>query len=196
MTSNDSCSITPDFPRSGYLLLLFIFDSEENEILGLYPLESIFTDLDEGARAAQEIRKLEEEVEHIQIPDECLLIPIKYKSKYPMRKEHWEKPSVTYDAFDRMKLFLTAARQPSLYSLLVTPGSYINEKWLFHASLPFTGKREVVENFMYMSDLPVDERAKYSAIYSMGEKMRFNFETREISEISNDLIITEGEIAN
>ncbi len=95
----------------------------------------------------------------------------------------------------RVRAFAPVAHYPEMYSLLVTPFVYDDtvKQWHFSATLPFVAndmQQSVLEKFMYTSDQIVEPRAKYSAIYAMGEKLQFNWRTAETKPI--DQSITKG----
>jgi hypothetical protein len=82
---------------------------------------------------------------------------------------------------DRLRLFKKAADKPELYKLLVTP-SFLEETWTFEAALPFfiSSPLTLIERFMLSSDWPVAQEAKFSAFYTFGKPLRFNWRTKAI----------------
>lgn len=182
------CSLVPVFPETAYMLFLFIL--HKDELIGVIPLDSIYATTAMASEGVIQSVKQFETIDHsITVPEECLLIPLTRKSEYPLKKEFWEKPAISYNSQMRVKTFSSVIEYPSFYSLLVTPYVYDDKtnEWHFSAALPLIDPDDTktIEHFMITSDHVVEPRAKNAAIYTMGKKLRFNWETKEIKPFDN-----------
>lgn len=177
------CSLEPEFPAKAYLLYFFIL--HQDQLMGMVPLEPIFT-LPAGASEAVQnmLNQFDTMKEVVTIPHECLLIPLTRHGLFPLRKEFWKKPALTYDYHARVKTFSGVSDHPSFYSLLVTPSVFddMTKEWHLNAAIPLDTPEDTktIEQFMFNSDYVVEPRAKHAGIYTMGEKIRFNWETQEM----------------
>lgn len=124
-----------------------------------------------------------EKTNALNIVDTSVIVPITLQRLYPLKREFWENPSVHYDAFDRLKGFWNAVERPNFYQLLVTP-LWVNKELFFHAAIPFyvSSTDRDIESFMLTSDYPVDERAKFAALYTLGIPLRFNWKTGDVTK--------------
>lgn len=185
--TKEYCTLEPIFPKHAYLVFLFMLHKEE--LLGVIPLESIYTSPTDAAKAIHgTIQQYEIKLEPVSIPYECLLVPLTFQESFPLRKEYWGKSTVNYDYHTRVNTFFPVIECPPIYNLLVTPFAYDDFKktWYLSAALPVTDiKTKAVERFMYTTDYVVEPRAKNAAFYKMGEKMRFNWQTQTIKPFEN-----------
>ncbi len=177
------CTLDPEFPEKAYMIFLFILHNDQ--IVGTLPLDAIYDDTDHAADGVKQIiEQLESSQKPVTVPHECILIPITKYSLFPLKKEYWKKPSISYNEQTRIISFRPVLNNPSLFALLVTPYSYDDtvKKWYLHAAMPLANEKDVkpVERFMQVSDYVVEPRAKFAAIYTIGEKMRFNWNTKEV----------------
>lgn len=179
------CSLEPVFPKEAYILFLFVL--HKDQAIGLVPLDGIYETVEEAADATHDVLQQLGETEHITVPEECLLVPITLHSLFPMKRGYWSKPTLSYDQQLRVKAFSNVADCPSLYNLLVTPYLYdeMNDIWHLNATIPLVGDEHtnIIERFMKNSDQIVEPRAKYSAVYSLGDKLQFNWQTKEVKSI-------------
>ena len=179
----DYCSLEPIFPERAFMLFLLVL--HKDQLLGIVPVDSIYTTPDNASLGVEDtVKQFETMDQEITIPKECLLIPLQRESLYPLRKEFWTKPQLTYNSQLRMKTFSGFYEHPTFYSLLVTPFALDDKTntWYLHAALPLIDKKEttLIERFMKTSDHVVEPRAKYAALYSTDQKLRFNWATGEI----------------
>lgn len=190
------CSLTPEFPETAYLLFLFVM--HQGEAVGMVPLEAIYPTINEASEAVENVLANLGETKHIAVPEEALLIPITFSALFPMREEFWKKPALSYDQQMRVRAFTPVAQYPTMYSLLVTPYVFDDEtkEWYFNATLPMLEANHVhtIEQFMFKSDQVVEPRAKYSAIYTIGQKKRFNWKTKELKDIEQSVDEVLGKI--
>lgn len=178
------CYLDPKFPKEAFLLYIFLFHKVQEKPIGLIPFDGIYKSPDEAADAVPPVvEKAAMDTSYIH-PD-GVLVPIRFHSHYPLRKEFWVEPTMKYEGFDRSLLFMPVIRSPELYHVLVVPQFIKGKKTIFNPALPLKNINDTktIENFMLTSDLVVDGRAKYAAIYSLGKSLRFNWETRKISEV-------------
>lgn len=181
------CSRTPQFPLRAYIVYFFM--SEENKMSMVYPLESIYKTVSEIQSAAQNYAAALEEKDTMDIVHTAVIIPINFDRLYNLKQEFWDNPILHYDEIDRMRAFLHVAEKPQLYKLVVTPMWYEEELHL-SAAIPFyiSSADSEIDKFMFTSDYPVDERAKYAAIYTLGTPLRLNWKTGEISELTEKAV--------
>lgn len=180
--TKDYCSLTPVFPDKAYLIYIFILHN--GQLVALLPLDTIFSDPDtaiEGVKAA--ISQLDPVSQNMTILEECIIIPMQYQSLFSLKKEYWKKPVLHYSPQVRAKTFLPVIENPLFFSILVTPFVFDDTTsiWHFSAALPLINPPDTkeIEKFMYQSDHVVEIRAKNAAIYSLENKLRFNWKTGE-----------------
>lgn len=174
------CSVDPKFPKKGYLVTFF-FSNEVNQ--SIYPIENFYLRPQDAIPDMQEMRT---KYPDTQIYSELILVPLHFNHHIEMKKEYWtESKSLPYNIQDRIKVFLRFLGEPVFYEMLVVcSGKDRKKKWRFNSAIPLklNASQKEIDNFMYNSNLPVDERSKYSAIYSIGTPKRFNWETGEITK--------------
>lgn len=174
------CTINPNFPKKGYLVIFF-FVNKVNE--SIYPIDNLYL---HPKDAIPDLQKLREKYPDTEIHHESILVPLHFNHHIEMRKEYWtESKSLPYDISDRIKVFLRFLEKPDFYEMFVVCGGKDDKKkWHFNSAIPLkinTSQKEI-DNFMFTSNLPVDERSKYSAIYTVGTPKRFNWETGKITK--------------
>lgn len=187
------CSLDPVFPEKAYLVFLFVIHEEQH--IGLVPLDGIYETTEAAAAAVETILSQLSKTQHVTVAEEALIIPIIKSDLFHMRRGFWTTPSFEYDQHMRVRAFAPVAHYPEMYSLLVTPYFYDEpaNQWHLSATFPFATKNnanQIIEQFMYTSDQIVEPRAKYSAIYRLGEKMQFNWQSGETKIIEQS--ITKG----
>ncbi len=190
------CSLDPDFPETGYIGFLFIL--HDDNLLGTLPLDTIYTSIDHASEGIKAIfEQIKGTQKKITIPQECVLISIKKQSLLPLKKNYWKNPQINYSEHSRVTTFSPVLENPSLFSLLVTPFSYddVVNKWYFTAAMPLYHKfnPKTIEAFMKFSDYVVEPRAKTAAIYTLEQKVRFNWMTKEIKEFEHHKTIKPKE---
>lgn len=176
-------TLDPVFPKKAYLLFLFILHDED--IAGILPLEGIFTKLEDASIAIENTVQQLNNVPHpLTVPHETILFDLSFQSLVPLKKAYWDNPSLPYDTQTRLKTFSPLINNPFLYSLLVTPFAYDDNTdiWYLNAALPLLKvDKSIIERFMLSSDQVVEPRAKHAAIYTITDKKRFNWSTKEIT---------------
>ena len=175
------CSIDPKFPKKGYLVTFF-FSNEVNQ--SIYPIENFYLRPQDAIPYMQEMRT---KYPDTQIYSELILVPLHFNRHIEMKKEYWtESKSLPYNIQDRIKVFLRFLGEPVFHEMLVVcSGKDRKKKWSFNSAIPLklNASQKEIDNFMYNSNLPVDERSKYSALYTVGIPKRFNWETGKITEV-------------
>jgi hypothetical protein len=186
------CSIEPIFPQKAYIIFLFIL--HEGQSVGMIPLESIYTTPVGASDAVHQLLNQLGPTEHVTVTEESLLIPVTFNSLFPMRPDFWTKPTLKYTQQLRVQSFAPITEYPAIYSLLVTPYLYEENEnvWHLNATLPFIHNDSVkthalLEQFMLTSDQVVESKAKYSAIYTLGDKKQFNWKTGKIKKIKESV---------
>jgi len=185
-TSTDFCSQEPNFPEHGFMTFLFIMHQENT--LGVYPLITLFTSMSEVGPTIEEILDKANPEDGAVISESAIVVPVTFLSRYPLRREFWTNPSHHFDDDNRIKEFMPILTKYQFYQLLVTPASYKKEAWIFHATIPFliSMPGSFVENFMLLSDWPVDQSAKSAGIYAFGQPQRYNWKTQEICRFDEE----------
>ncbi|MBI4097210.1 MAG: hypothetical protein HY428_02225 [Candidatus Levybacteria bacterium] len=176
------CTLAPDYPSAAYMI--FLNPIKGARVLDPYPMTFVYRSLDEV------IKILREAVSEIRISGELtilqhvILLPLRFATLYPLRREFWQSPTHHYDSLDRLRTFKPLAKTPQFYKLLVTP-TFLDDtgKWHLNATLPLylSMNENIIEQFMFHSDQSVDERAKYAAIYTFGKPIQYNWETKKVS---------------
>jgi hypothetical protein len=187
------CSLEPDFPKEAFIVFLFVM--HEGQQVGLVPLDGIYETTDTAADAVETVLAQLSETQHITVAEEALIIPITRHTLFDMQRGFWTKPTFSYDQHMRVRAFSPVAHYPEMYSLLVTPYVYDDKTKLWHlsATVPFATKDDTtgfIEQFMFTSDQIVEPLAKHSAVYRMGEKMQFNWRTKQTKTITQS--VTRG----
>ncbi len=113
------CYLEPEFPKNAFVMLLFIM--KEDQVIGAYPLISIFQDIDEAMIEIQAHVRAVSEQEQYYVEEEAVFIPVEFDTFIPLKHAYWKKPSEHYDGVDRMRLFQRVAINPAFFTLLVTP---------------------------------------------------------------------------
>jgi hypothetical protein len=179
------CSVDPKYPISGYVVMLMVTTSQNNTVM--YPLYQIYTSLDEVVVDIEEYKKILTEGESVsQVSDICFLFPLTFDRRYSLTREFWMNPDIAYTPSHRISAFMQVISKPELFSLLVTPSKQ-NRRWRFMAALPlFTNQDDAsVRQFMLHSDWPVDESAKYAAVYRIEKMQVYNWVEKAIVVKSN-----------
>lgn len=181
------CSITPSFPKNAWMITIFILSVTEEKVIGTYPLTNLSISFEEISLDIKQLTEYNKKENKIKVGEFVSILPVAFESLYPLRKEFWGNPSSHFDADDRIRLLREAATQPIFYKLLVTP-NILNNIWVYSAALPFfiSSNNSLIEKFMLTSDWPVTPLAKYAAIYSLGEPKKYNWITKEVSNLLNN----------
>ncbi len=186
--NNEFCSLEPDFPKEAFITFLLL--SENYNMLGMYPMPSIYRTFDDVTYSMQKTVHEANKKGDFSINDICILIPISFAVQYPLRREFWTKPAMHFGDNERIKIFTPVALHPEFYRLLITPTYFDNNGiWHLHATLPLhlSTNFSAIEQFMLLSDQPVDERAKYAAVYNLGHAIRYNWKTKETSTMQMEV---------
>lgn len=178
MKTKRYCYRSVSFPEEAYVGYVTILKNEQ--ILMFYPLDQIFASFDEYQKAAKKFTK-EFSIQDLAVSDTGLLMPIVFTEKFPLKREYWQEPTISYTTQQRVKLFAGAANVHMLYKLLVTPSSLVKRPALNAAATFYTSATPAhIETFMYTSDFPVDETAKHAALYTMDRPFGINWIAGEI----------------
>lgn len=187
------CSVNPDFPKDAYMIITHItHKSLYRSYVQKYPFINLVTTLDEIVSDINDFSKFADNKSKIIVEDICTIVPVSFHSLFPLRKEFWKSPIQKYASQDRVKLLINAISNFEMYKLLATP--YIeNEFETVAAALPFyiSADNSLVEKFMMASDWPVDRKAKYAAFYLFNKPKRFNWKTKQLSDIK-DLVVASN----
>ncbi len=177
------CYRIASFPKEAYMN--YVFYGRNEDIAMLYPFETVYPSIE---NLAEEMRNYsfewnKEMANGMEIIDVSIIVPLVFHSLYPLRREFWNNPTMNFDDLDRFRGFWKAAAKPHFYKVVVTP-QWLRKQVAYHAVVPFyiTAQVRDIDAFMMHSDYPVDERAKYAAIYTIGTPLRFNWKTGELSQ--------------
>lgn len=178
------CSKVARFPKEAYLN--YVFYAKDEDIVMLYPFEVVYPSITtlQNSMKKYAFDWNKEIANGMEIIDVSIIVPITLETLYPLRKEFWDNPTYHFDDLDRFRGFWRAAAKPSFYKVIVTP-QWIGTRVSFQAIIPFyiTATRKDIDTFMLYSDYPVDEAAKYAAIYTIGTPLRFNWRTGDVSTV-------------
>jgi len=172
------CSITPQFPKEGFIPFLRV--TTEESIVAYLPLYLLCTSL---ADIQTSVEKIADEITEapLTLEETALFLPVVFGGLVPLKRAYWENESVLYSNESRMRLFLSALSNFPMYNVLITPWKLKRSVHEFAAAIPLykSADQKNVEKFMLHSDFPVDEKAKYAALYSFGEPFTINWTTGE-----------------
>lgn len=175
------CYRTPKFPKASYLVFVLIKVGEE--VVHLHPFYLLEKSLSEIAMDVRLIRD-EYESEDFLIDDVVIVIPLTFHSFFPLKRSFWKRPSLPYTPDMRANEFAKILEYEDLFRILITPSlTEVNEE-VFAAAMPFyknTSEKDI-ERFMYMSDFPVDETAKFAALYEPQKPFDFKWKEELIEE--------------
>ncbi|MBI4067163.1 hypothetical protein HY407_02175 [Candidatus Gottesmanbacteria bacterium] len=170
------------FPIEAYMN--YVFYSHGEDIVMLYPFENVYPTITALQDSMQDYATEwdEEKANGMEIAEVSIVVPISFAKLYPLRAEFWNNPDLHFEDLDRFRGFWKAASKPEFYKMLVTP-TWNGKKLSYHAAIALyiTATNREIDNFMLYSDFPVDERAKYAAVYTFGHPLRFNWKTGEVS---------------
>lgn len=149
-----------------YLVYFTIFDPSGISLK--YPIGPVFTSTREIAYQSQIFRSIISRT--WEVDEQITIVPLFFKRLYPLRMEFWKKPTIHYDDLQRVHLFESALLNYGLYKLIVTPFLY-QKQTIFLSAIPmYTSATDYdIERFMTLSDFPLEESAKYAAIYTFGK---------------------------
>jgi hypothetical protein len=173
------CSRVPVYPTTAFAGLITLTPTGGRA--AVYPLSRLYTaqsDFIGDALNHQETIATPD----VAIGDVGFIIPLTFDRLWELKEEYWTDPTVHFGHMDRAHLFTAAILTPDFFSMLVTPNGYTKGKDILSAAMPVPASRtdSVVEQFMRSSDFPVDEEAKYAAVYTIGSPVGINIKTGEL----------------
>lgn len=173
------CIKIPRYPLKAYIVYYHLKDGFLPKLY--YPIGPIYTDISTIIREAQLFEQNISRQTNFVVDEKAVVAPLKLERLYELKRTFWENPQLHYDQFHRIDLFTQVLRNFAFYKLVVTPLTY-QGKTYFISSIPFpvTSTDEDIEKFMLFSDFPVDQQAKYAAIYSFDKPLRFNWRTGKL----------------
>lgn len=182
------CSVVYSFPENALLLFLLIHDHKKLTIL--YPIGPIYNSIQDILSDSRYFGNITSGEDGLSLSEEALILPIKLEKLYPLEKRFWLTPQINYSHLDRLELFSRVASNHSFFKLIVTPLTY-GKKTLFMSAFPYytTANDKIVETFMLTSNFPVDQKAKFAAIYNFEKGVHLNWHTGIISELRYSQIV-------
>ena len=149
------------------------------EIVHIHPFYLLQKSISEIVMDIRLIRN-EYETDEFHIDDFLIILPVSFHSFIPLKRAYWENPSFSYDANSRSDAFSQILDYAALYRILVTPTLTENNEEVFSAAIPLLkdSSQKNIELFMNYSDFPVDETAKFAALYE--PQSIFELEWRDI----------------
>ena len=172
------------YPKDAYIAGAFLID-EKGEVTTVYPFDSVYNSLGEVSEQCRSSFEFNKTInEGWNIHEITIVLPIVFEKHFPLKPEYVVTPPATIKDHHRVALFNEAFTALPLFKLLVTPlFNPYKKAWHFNAAIPFkitaSADREI-ESFMLNSDYPVDERAKYAAIYIFGKPIRYNWAKQKV----------------
>lgn len=138
----------------------------EEEIVHIHPFYLLQKTI---AEIVMDIRLIRNEYENkdFRIDDVLIIMPVLFHSYVPLKRIYWNDPWITFDPEMRADEFARILDYSDFYRILVTPSLTEKKEEVFAAATPFykTAKDKDIENFMLTTDFPVDETAKFAALY-------------------------------
>lgn len=181
------CSITPKYPIKAFMVYYQITDERNVNIY--YPNTQIYTSIDQIKKDAELLQESIISQNQLNLNPYGLAVPLNLQRLYRLEVRFWHKPVVHFEHFQRMDMFLKAMENITMYNLVVTP-LRIGKNKIFVSAIPLLASKKDrdLEQFMLYSDFPVDETAKYAAIYTCGSPFRLNLKNGDISPTISDKI--------
>lgn len=169
------CTRIPVYPNRAFMVYFTLSDSD---MKFHYPASQIFTTLAEVSNEAKLLMEIISMRNNLELNSVASILPITLDKLFPLKEQYWHNPNLHYDYFQRMDLFLRMLDMHEFYKLLVTP-LHDKNKEIFVSAAPFyiTATEADIEKFMLLSDFPVDETAKFAAIYKIGAVQQLNWQT-------------------
>ena len=172
----------PYFPKKLHLVGLFL--AQKGNLM-LFPLHQTFEKIEDSKSTITDIvKEFTSKKNGIELPPQVIVIPLKFDSLVPLKKEYWEGEHEAYDYDERVHNFIEFHKNPTFYKYLITPGDYdeINDKFSLDAAIPIklNSEEKDLKNFMFHSDFPVNELASNSAFYIPLKPLRYNYLTNKV----------------
>lgn len=189
------CYLTPTFPTSAYIGLVFVKSIEDNHFL--YPLTHIYPTVKSAYKAILDLKK-ELYDDKKTIIYHSMVIKIKFHKTYPLRQEHWTyKPDTDrYNSLTRGMTFLKMINDvPQFYQIMVLPYDYNvkKNKWRFINWIPIliTAKPDYIDGLIMDSDQGVETSADSMAFYTIESIRGLDLDTGKLIEPSTSITKTE-----
>lgn len=171
------CSRIPLYPKSAFMVYFRLSDDTSKFH---YPVTQLFTSLTQMRDEAKVLSEIITQRNTLEVDPTAVILPVVLDELFPLKEEYWKSPHVHYDYYQRMDLFLRVLNLPSFFRILVTPIHEKNRE-IFVSACPFyahTGNK-LVEKFMLYSDFPVDETAKFAALYRTMKPKEIDWQTNK-----------------
>lgn len=171
------CSKNYPYPVKAFTTFFYVLNDSS---MLYYPTTRIYTSINDIAGEGDFVENTFPDRENMALSDTAIALPLDLERLYPLKKDFWAKPTLHYDHLHRLKLFMKMLEQSDFYRLVVTPIKNSGEI-SYVGALPIMSNTpdSVIEQFMMTSDFPVEETAKFAAIYKVGKPMTINWRTNE-----------------
>ena len=169
-----------EYPQIGYSIMVPLH-MPEGELRELFPVIPVFNDLKIAGMYIRELVGTGEVSEYFQ--GTLVAARLTLEREWPLKKEYWKNPELSYDPKQRKELMIKLFATPSFFRLLVTPSTGTDDWGGLAAAMPFSvGRDEDIEIFMQTSDWPVDPEAQSAALYRIEKVFGYDLETGEMTE--------------
>lgn len=175
------CYRTPLFPKSAFVAYLSLTTQQTD--VGLYPMPTLYTDINDARDDVMEYNgSMQFGNTTLTLSQNGFLVPVHLKKRTPLKRKFWLSPSGLFTHEHRAAAFSSLLSQWPLYTVLVTPSRHGKtfEEHSAAAAFRKTVTDREIEQFMLASDFPVDESAKFAAIYDPDRPLVINWISGEV----------------
>ena len=181
------CFLTPDFPKMAYIPVAHIIHLVFPELAdnkSYLPLEILTSSLIDPIPGMNQLEKHLQNEGDLKLDKICTLMPLYFESLIPLRREFWGGPGLNYNHKHRYVSLMRSFVDSEFYKIMVT-GFFEQNNWIFYPAVSYYVNAQAgdTEKFFFDADWAVDERSKYAAFYTIGNPLRFNWKTGEVSKI-------------
>lgn len=173
------CTREYSLPEQAYAGLFWTVSSDEK--LLIHNMFQVYSELDTLISDAHEYIEIIQQ-EDVLILNEGMLLPLKLKRSFQLKKKYWKNPSIEIDPFSKIVKNIEMLIFPAAYELLVTPAGEVGGTEIFSFTFPFlaVNSQRDIESFMLTSNHPVPTDAKNAGVYEIDEPIGINWDTKKL----------------
>jgi len=159
------------FPKKGFSVAILVEYAESDIPFYPLPFSKLHKEADDLAQYIKEAKiavKLLSKERDMEARNEALVTSLELSKLIPLKREYWNKPSISYSIENRLEVFIKCWKNLEDYLILVVPAGKEQGKVQLNVVSAFRKKylmQELVP-FMQMSDVLVDPRATHAALYT------------------------------
>ncbi len=186
------CFREPKFPVHGFMGMIPILD-DDKELFTIFPTSLIYKEMNQFLNQINQTM-LALQKRNITIAQICPLVSLTLMKTVPLKREYWQKPQIHLSETERCGLFHRVLLFPQLHTILATPGGQEKQCDLIQATIPLTKPTadSIIEQFMRLTDFPVDQTAKLAAVYNIENIMAINITNGEFTKVPELLATTSN----